>query len=448
MSKITIDYSKTGVMPHEVEYFKEQIVVAHKMLHEKTGAGNDFLGWVDLPVDYDKDEFERIQKAAEKIQGDSDVLIVIGIGGSYLGARACIDALSHTFYNALSKEKRKTPEIYYVGNNISGTYLKDLLDVCEGKEVSVNVISKSGTTTEPAIAFRVFKQFMEEKYGKEEAKNRIFATTDKARGALLTLSQEEGYETFTIPDDVGGRFSVLTAVGLLPIATAGINIAELMQGAADARAEYSNENVEENACYQYAAVRNALLRKGKTTEIIVNYEPCLQYFGEWWKQLYGESEGKDGKGLYPSSVNFSTDLHSLGQYIQDGQRILFETVINVENPRKDVELKKEASDLDGLNYLAGKTMDFVNKQAFQGTILAHVDGGVPNVVINLPAINAYHMGQLIYFFEKACGISGYLLGVNPFDQPGVEEYKKNMFALLGKKGFETLRDTLLARLQK
>ncbi|MBU3805178.1 MAG: glucose-6-phosphate isomerase [Candidatus Cellulosilyticum pullistercoris] len=448
MSKITIDYSKTGVMPHEVKYFKEQIAVAHKMLHEKTGAGNDFLGWIDLPVDYDKDEFARIQKAAEKIQSNSDVLIVIGIGGSYLGARACIDALSHTFYNALSKEQRKTPEIYYVGNNISGTYLKDLLDICEGKEVSVNVISKSGTTTEPAIAFRVFKQFMEEKYGKEEAKNRIFATTDKARGALLTLAKEEGYETFTIPDDVGGRFSVLTAVGLLPIAAAGINITELMQGAADARAEYSNENVEENACYQYAAVRNALLRKGKTTEVIVNYEPCLQYFGEWWKQLYGESEGKDGKGLYPSSVNFSTDLHSLGQYIQDGQRFLFETVINVENARKDVELKEEASDLDGLNYLAGKTMDFVNKQAFQGTILAHVDGGVPNVVINLPAINAYHMGQLIYFFEKACGISGYLLGVNPFDQPGVEEYKKNMFALLGKKGFETLRETLLARLQK
>lgn len=448
MSKITIDYSKTGVMPHEVSYFKEQIAVAHKMLHEKTGAGNDFLGWIDLPVDYDKEEFARIQKAAEKIQSDSDVLIVIGIGGSYLGARACIDALSHTFYNALSKEQRKTPEIYYVGNNISGTYLRDLLDVCEGKEVSVNVISKSGTTTEPAIAFRVFKQFMEEKYGKEEAKKRIFATTDKARGALLTLAKEEGYETFTIPDDVGGRFSVLTAVGLLPIAAAGIDISELMQGAADARAEYSNENVEENACYQYAAVRNALLRKGKTTEIIVNYEPCLQYFGEWWKQLYGESEGKDGKGLYPSSVNFSTDLHSLGQYIQDGQRFLFETVINVENARKDVELKEETSDLDGLNYLAGKTMDFVNKQAFQGTILAHVDGGVPNVVINLPAINAYHMGQLIYFFEKACGVSGYLLGVNPFDQPGVEEYKKNMFALLGKKGFEALRETLLARLQK
>ena len=448
MSKITIDYSKTGVQSHEVEYFKEQIAVAHKMLHEKTGAGNDFLGWVDLPVDYDKNEFARIQKAADKIKFDSDVLIVIGIGGSYLGARACVDALSHTFYNAISKEQRKTPEIYYVGNNISGTYLSDLLDVCEGKDVSVNVISKSGTTTEPAIAFRVFKKFMEDKYGKAEAKNRIFATTDKAKGALLTLAKEEGYETFVIPDDVGGRFSVLTAVGLLPIAAAGIDIAELMRGAADARSEYSNENVEENACYQYAAVRNALLRKGKTTEVIVNYEPCLQYFGEWWKQLYGESEGKDGKGLYPSSVNFSTDLHSLGQYIQDGQRILFETVINVENPRKNVTLQEEASDLDGLNYLAGKTMDFVNKQAYQGTILAHVDGGVPNVVINLPQIDAYNMGNLIYFFEKACGISGYLLGVNPFNQPGVEEYKKNMFALLGKKGFESLRETLLKRLQK
>ena len=448
MSKITIDYSKTGVQSHEVEYFKEQIAVAHKMLHEKTGAGNDFLGWVDLPVDYDQDEFVRIQKAADKIKNDSDVLIVIGIGGSYLGARACIDALSHTFYNALSKEQRKTPEIYYVGNNISSTYLSDLLDVCEGKEVSVNVISKSGTTTEPAIAFRVFKKFMEDKYGKEEAKKRIFATTDQAKGALLTLAKEEGYETFVIPDDVGGRFSVLTAVGLLPIAAAGVDIVELMKGAADARETYSNPNVEENACYQYAAVRNALLRKGKTTEVIVNYEPCLQYFGEWWKQLYGESEGKDGKGLYPSSVNFSTDLHSLGQYIQDGQRILFETVINVENPRKNVTLQEEASDLDGLNYLAGKTMDFVNKQAYQGTILAHVDGGVPNVVINLPAIDAYHMGALIYFFEKACGISGYLLGVNPFNQPGVEEYKKNMFALLGKKGFEALRETLLQRLQK
>lgn len=448
MSKITIDYSKTGVQSHEVEYFKEQIAIGHKMLHEKTGPGNDFLGWVDLPVDYDKEEFARIQKAADKIKNDSDVLIVIGIGGSYLGARACIDALSHTFYNALSKEQRKAPEIFYVGNSISGTYLKDLLDVCENKEVSVNVISKSGTTTEPAIAFRVFKEFMENKYGKAEAKKRIFATTDKEKGALLTLAKEEGYETFVIPDDVGGRFSVLTAVGLLPIAAAGIDITELMKGAADARITYSNPNVDENPCYQYAAVRNALLRKGKSTEIIVNYEPCMQYFGEWWKQLFGESEGKDGKGLYPSSVNFSTDLHSLGQYIQDGQRTMFETVINVEQSRKDITIQSEENDLDGLNYLAGKTMDFVNKQAYQGTILAHVDGGVPNVVINLPAIDAYNLGALIYFFEKACGISGHLLGVNPFNQPGVEEYKKNMFALLGKKGFESLRETLLARLQK
>lgn len=446
MGKITLDYSNAGVKQHEVDYFKSQVALAHQALHEKTGAGNDFLGWVDLPVNYDKEEFKRIKEAAEKIKADSDILIVIGIGGSYLGARACIDALSHTFYNSLSKEQRKTPEIYYVGNNISGTYLRDLLDVCEGKEVSVNVISKSGTTTEPAIAFRVFKKYMEERYGKEEAKNRIFATTDQAKGALLTLAKEEGYETFVIPDDVGGRFSVLTPVGLLPIAVSGISIDELMQGAADARAEYSNSNVEENACYQYAVVRNALLRKGKTTEIIVNYEPCLQCFGEWWKQLYGESEGKDHKGLYPSSVNFSTDLHSLGQYIQDGQRILFETVINIENPRKDVVLEEEPVDLDGLNYLSGKTMDFVNKKAFEGTTLAHVDGGVPNVVVNLPAIDAYHMGQMIYFFEKACGISGYLLGVNPFDQPGVEEYKKNMFALLGKKGYEVLREALLARL--
>ena len=447
---LVVDLSKAApyLKSHEVAYMQETINQAHNKLHNGTGAGNDFLGWIDLPVDYDKGEFERIKQAAKKIQDNSDVLIVIGIGGSYLGARACIDALSHTFYNSLSKEQRKTPEVYYVGNNISGTYLKDLLDVCEGKEVSVNVISKSGTTTEPAIAFRVFKEFMENKYGKEAAKERIFATTDKARGALLTLAQEEGYETFVIPDDVGGRFSVLTPVGLLPIAVAGISIDDLMKGAADAREEYLNPNVEENECYKYAAVRNALLRKGKTTEIIVNYEPCLQYFGEWWKQLYGESEGKDGKGLYPSSVNFSTDLHSLGQYIQDGQRMLFETVINVENPRKDVTLQEEASDLDGLNYLAGKTMDFVNKKAFEGTILAHVDGGVPNVVVNMPSIDAYNMGRMIYFFEKACGVSGYLLGVNPFDQPGVEEYKKNMFALLGKKGFEALRETLLARLQK
>ncbi|WP_053982478.1 glucose-6-phosphate isomerase [Niameybacter massiliensis] len=446
MSKITLDYSKTGINKHEVEFFEAQVKLAHEMLHNKTGVGNDFLGWIDLPADYDKAEFERIQQAAEKIKNDSDVLIVIGIGGSYLGARACIEALSHTFYNSLSKEQRKTPAVYFVGNNISGTYLKNLLDVCEGKEVSVNVISKSGTTTEPAIAFRVFKKYMEERYGKEAAKERIYATTDAARGALLTLAKEEGYETFVIPDDVGGRFSVLTAVGLLPIAVAGIDIEALMQGAAEGRSEYSNENVAENVCYQYAAVRNALLRKGKNVEILVNYEPCLQYFGEWWKQLYAESEGKDQKGIFPSSLNFSTDLHSLGQYVQDGQRFLFETVLNVESPRLDVTLEEESVDLDGLNYLAGQTMDFVNKKAFEGTLLAHVDGGVPNIVVNVPELDAFTVGKLIYFFEKACGISGYLLGVNPFDQPGVEEYKKNMFALLGKKGYEELREVLVKRI--
>ncbi|MGL4363321.1 MAG: glucose-6-phosphate isomerase [Cellulosilyticaceae bacterium] len=448
MNTITLDYSKTGVQEHEIICFKEQVKVAHDMLHNKTGAGNDFLGWIDLPVDYDKTEFTRIQQAAKKIQQDSDILIVIGIGGSYLGARACIEALTHQFYNSLTKEQRKAPEIYFVGNNISGTYLKNLLDVCEGKEVSVNVISKSGTTTEPAIAFRVFKKFMEKKYGKDGAKSRIFATTDGARGALLTLAEEEGYEKYVIPDDVGGRFSVLTAVGLLPIAVSGVDIQLLMDGAAAAREEYSSENVEENACYQYAVVRNALLRKGKNVELIVNYEPALQYFGEWWKQLYGESEGKDNKGIYPSSANFSTDLHSLGQYIQEGQRFLFETVINIEKPKLDMVLEEEPVDLDGLNYLAGKTMDFVNKQAFKGTLLAHVDGGVPNMVVNVPVLDEFNLGKLIYFFEKACGISGYLLAVNPFDQPGVEAYKKNMFALLGKEGFEDLRTELLKQLEQ
>lgn len=446
MSQITLDYSKTGVKAYELEYLAPQVQAAHNMLHNKTGAGSDFLGWIDLPINYDKEEFARIQKAADKIKDDSDILIVIGIGGSYLGARACIEGLSHTFYNALSKEQRKTPQVFFVGNNISGTYLKNLLEVCESKEVSVNVISKSGTTTEPAIAFRVFKKFMENKYGKEEAKKRIFATTDKERGALLTLAKEEGYETFVISDDVGGRFSVLTAVGLLPIAVANINIEELMKGAAEGRTEYANTNLSENACYQYAMVRNALLKRSKNMEIMVNYEPTLQYFGEWWKQLYAESEGKDQKGIYPSSVNFSTDLHSLGQYIQDGQRFLFETVLNIETPKEEVVLEEEAVDLDGLNYLAGKTMDFVNKKAFEGTLLAHVDGGVPNMIINVPNLDAYNMGKLIYFFEKACGISGYLLGVNPFDQPGVEEYKKNMFALLGKKGYEELREELVKRI--
>lgn len=447
MSKITLDYSKTGLQSHELTHLEQQVKLAHDMLHEKTGAGNDFLGWIDLPITYDKQEFKRIQEAAEKIKKDSDILIVIGIGGSYLGARACIEALTHTFYNSLSKEQRNLPQVFFVGNNISGTYLKHLLDVCEGKEVSVNVISKSGTTTEPAIAFRVFKKYMEGKYGKEEAQKRIFATTDAQRGALRTLAQEEGYETFVIPDDVGGRFSVLTAVGLLPIAVAGVDIEEMMKGAAEGRIEYNNTNVKENPCYQYAVVRNALLRKGKSVEILVNYEPCLQYFGEWWKQLYAESEGKDNKGIFPSSLNFSTDLHSLGQYVQDGQRMLFETVLNVNSPKLDVVLEEEPVDLDGLNYLAGQTMDFVNKKAFEGTLLAHVDGGVPNIVLNISELDAFTMGKLIYFFEKACGISGYLLGVNPFDQPGVEEYKKNMFALLGKKGYEELRETLLKRIK-
>lgn len=446
MSTISLDYSKTGVEAHEVECLKWQVQGAHELLHAKTGAGNDYLGWIDLPVDYDKDEFLRIQKAAEKIQDNSDVLIVIGIGGSYLGARAAIEALTHTFYNSLEKEQRKTPEIYFVGNNISGTYMNHLLEVCEGKEISVNVISKSGTTTEPAIAFRVFKKLMEEKYGKEEAKERIYATTDSSKGALLTLAKEEGYETFVIPDDVGGRFSILTAVGLLPIAVAGIEIEEMMKGAADGRKEYSNTNIDQNPCYQYAIVRNILKNKGKEMEIMVNYEPSLQYFSEWWKQLYGESEGKDQKGIFPVSVNFSTDLHSLGQYVQDGRRNLFETVLNVETPTLDFVLEKEESDLDGLNYLAGKSMDFVNKKAFEGTLIAHVDGGVPNMILNIPELDAYNFGKLVYFFEKACGISGYMLGVNPFDQPGVEEYKKNMFALLGKDGYEELRKQLIERI--
>ncbi len=426
MSNIGIDFSNAGVGCKEIQNIIPSVKLAHQMLNEKTGAGSDFLGWIDLPVNYDKEEFYRIKKAAEKIQQNSDVLIVIGIGGSYLGARACIEALTHQFYNSLTKEQRKTPEIYFVGNNISSTYMENLLDVCKGKDISVNVISKSGTTTEPAIAFRVFKKYLEDKYGKEEAKNRIFATTDKARGALLTMAKNEGYETFIIPDDVGGRFSVLTAVGLLPIAAAGISIDELMAGAAEGRTEYGTDDVCENPAYKYAIIRNILLAKNKNTEIIVNYEPCLQYFAEWWKQLYAESEGKDKKGIFPASANFSTDLHSIGQYIQDGGRFIFETILNVKKPKFERTLEAAENDLDGLNYLAGKTMDFVNKKAFEGTLLAHVDGGVPNIVINIEQLDAFTFGKLVYFFEKACGISGYLLRVNPFDQPGVEEYKRNM----------------------
>jgi glucose-6-phosphate isomerase len=445
---LSIDLSKAEpyLNGHEVAYMEEAIRVAHDKLHNKTGAGKDFLGWVDLPVNYDKEEFARIKKAAEKIKSDSDVLIVIGIGGSYLGARAAIEMLTNNFYNSLSKDKRKTPAIFYVGNNISSTYMAELLEAIEGLEVSVNVISKSGTTTEPAIAFRIFKDYMEKKYGKEEAKSRIYATTDASRGALKSLADAEGYETFVIPDDVGGRFSVLTAVGLLPIAAAGINIDEIMEGAADAREEYLNPSLAENECYKYAAARNALYNKGKFIEILVNYEPSIHYFNEWWKQLYGESEGKDNKGIFPAAVDFSTDLHSMGQYIQEGRRDLFETVINVEKAKKEIVIEESKENIDGLNFLAGKTMDFVNKKAFQGTLLAHNDGGVPNLVVNVPELTPYYFGRMVYFFEKACGISGYVLGVNPFDQPGVEAYKKNMFALLGKPGFEAMKAELEQRL--
>jgi glucose-6-phosphate isomerase len=449
MTHIQFDYSKalTFFGEHEIRYLQDAVKVFHHALHEKTGQGSDFTGWIDLPVDYDKEEFARVQKAAAKIQQDSDVLLVIGIGGSYLGARAAIEMLNHSFYNALPSEKRKTPQIIFTGNNISSTYMKDVMDFLEGKDFSINVISKSGTTTEPAIAFRIFRKLLEEKYGKEEARKRIYATTDKAKGALKTVADEEGYETFVIPDDVGGRYSVLTAVGLLPIAVSGADIEAMMKGAAQAREDFGHSELENNLAYQYAAVRNILYNKGKTTELLINYEPGLQYFAEWWKQLFGESEGKDQKGIYPSSANFSTDLHSLGQYIQEGRRDLFETVIKVENPRHEVTIEAEENDLDGLNYLAGKTVDFVNNKAFEGTMLAHTDGGVPNLIVRIPKMDEYTFGYLVYFFEKACAMSGYLLGVNPFDQPGVEAYKVNMFALLGKPGYEEKKAELEKRLK-
>lgn len=448
MSKVTFDYSKAAgfISNEEVTYMEKQVLDAKELLVSKEGAGNDFLGWVDLPVDYDKEEFDRIKKAAEKIKSDSEVLLVIGIGGSYLGARAAIEFLRHSFYNVVSKEIRKTPEIYFVGNSISSTYVKHLIDVIGDRDFSINIISKSGTTTEPAIAFRVFKEMAEKKYGKAEAAKRIYATTDKARGALKGLATEEGYETFVVPDDVGGRFSVLTAVGLLPIAVSGADIDKLMEGAQAGRAAAMDKPFAENDALKYAAIRNILLRKGKTIEILANYEPSLHYVSEWWKQLYGESEGKDQKGIFPASVDLTTDLHSMGQFIQDGNRILFETVMNVEKSQEELVLKEEAVDLDGLNYLAGKTVDFVNKSAMNGTILAHTDGNVPNLIVNIPEQNEYYLGQLFYFFEFACGVSGYLLGVNPFNQPGVESYKKNMFALLGKPGFEKEREELLKRL--
>ena len=429
-------FAKNFFNEDELKQIKPYVELANEVLTSKTGAGNDFLGWVDLPETYDKDEFARIKKAAEKIKNDSEVLVVIGIGGSYLGAKAAIEFLSHSFYNNLPKDKRKTPEIYFAGTNMSGVYLQHLIDVVGDRDFSVNVISKSGTTTEPAIAFRVFKKMLEEKYGKEEAAKRIYATTDKAKGALKTLATAEGYETFVVPDNVGGRFSVLTAVGLLPIAAAGIDIDDLMAGAKDAMNDFANKNMDENQALQYAAVRNILHRKGKDLELMVNYEPRVHYLAEWWKQLCGESEGKEGKGLYPTSADFSADLHSLGQYIQQGQRLFFETVVSIGKPEVEFVIESDKENLDGLNFIAGKTLDYVNKKATDGVILAHVDGNVPNLGINIPEVTPYHLGYTFYFFEKACGVSGYLLGVNPFDQPGVEAYKKNMFALLGKPGYE------------
>ena len=450
MSKVTFDYSRAAsfIGENEVESMKKLALDAKEVLVSKTGAGNDFLGWIDLPVNYDKEEFARIKQAAAKIQNDSEVLVVICIGGSYLGARAAIEFLRHSFYNVVDKSIRKTPEIYFVGNSISSTYIKHLIDVIGDRDFSINMISKSGTTTEPAIAFRVFKEMAEQKYGKEGAAKRIYATTDKARGSLKNLANEEGYESFVVPDDVGGRFSVLTAVGLLPIAVSGADIDKLMEGAAEGRKMALEAPFEENDAVKYAALRNILLRKGKGIEILANYEPCAHFVSEWWKQLYGESEGKDQKGIFPASVDLTTDLHSMGQFIQDGARTMFETVLNIETSREEIIIGEEPVDLDGLNYLAGKNVDFVNKSAMNGTILAHTDGQVPNFMVNVPEVNEFYLGELFYFFEFACGVSGYLLGVNPFNQPGVESYKKNMFALLGKPGYEAQREELLKRLQK
>lgn len=447
-NRVRFDYGKAScfIADHEIHNIKSLAEAAKATLLSREGAGNDYLGWIDLPVDYDKEEFARIKEAAAKIKEDSDVLLVIGIGGSYLGARAAIEFLGHSFANCVDKSVRKAPEVYFVGNSISSTYVKHLMDVIGDRDFSINMISKSGTTTEPAIAFRVFKAMLENKYGKEEAAKRIYATTDKARGSLKNLADEEGYQTFVVPDDVGGRFSVLTAVGLLPIAVSGADIDALMAGAQSARERALNAPFEENDAVLYAALRNVLHKKGKSVEILANYEPCVHYVSEWWKQLYGESEGKDQRGIFPASVDLTTDLHSMGQFIQDGARIMFETVIDIEKSREEIIIGTEPVDLDGLNYLAGKTVDFVNKSAMNGTILAHTDGQVPNFMIHVPEVNEFYLGELFYFFEFACGVSGYMLGVNPFNQPGVESYKKNMFALLGKPGYEAQREELLKRL--
>ena len=447
---ISFDYSNAMFMvdDSDIAAMKDRVLEAKKTLLDRTGEGNDFLGWIDLPVNYDKEEFNRIKAAAKKIQSDSDILLVIGIGGSYLGARAAIEALRHTFYNVIDKDMRQgCPEIYFCGNNISSTYLEHLLEVVGDRDFSINIISKSGTTTEPAIAFRLFRKLLIEKYGEKEAAKRIYATTDKEKGALKKLADEEGFETFVVPDDVGGRFSVLTAVGLLPIAVSGADIKQLMVGAATARQTCLEADFEHNDALQYAALRNILREKGKTMEILANYTPSVHYIGEWWKQLFGESEGKDGMGLFPTACDFTTDLHSLGQFIQDGTKNHIETVLDVQNPRRKIIMEQEDNDLDGMNYLAGRTVDFINRQAMTGTILAHVDGQIPNLKITIPHMDEYCLGELFYFFEFACGVSGYVLGVNPFNQPGVESYKKNMFALLGKPGYEEQREQLKARLE-
>ncbi len=435
MSGIKLNLKNTGISQKSIMEYKEQVENIHKELHQKANDEKDFVGWLELPTNYDKKEFSRIKKAAKKIKKESDILVVIGIGGSYLGARAVIEALTSTFNNMLTDKQRKYPQILYVGNNLSPNYINELIEYIGDKDFSVNVISKSGTTTEPAIAFRIFREILENKYGIDEARSRIYVTTDKERGALKTLADNEGYEKFVIPDNVGGRYSVLTAVGLLPIATAGINIDKLMQGAQNAQERYDDPNLKYNECYKYAVTRNILYKLYKNTEILVNYEPKMHYFTEWWKQLYGESEGKDQKGIFPAGVDFTTDLHSMGQYIQEGRRNLFETVISIENPKSDITINKDEDNLDGLNYLAGKTLDYVNKKAMEGTVKAHVSGDVPNIMINIENLDEENIGELIYFFEKACAMSGMILGVNPFNQPGVEEYKKNMFKLLKKPGF-------------
>ncbi len=444
MISLNDKHLKGFVAPHELTALKDQVSSAHKMVHEKSGLGNDFLGWVDLPENYDREEFARIKSAAERIKKNTEVFIVIGIGGSYLGARAAIELLASPFYNNLKKD---TPDIYFVGNNISATYLNEILSICEGRDVSVNIISKSGTTTEPALAFRVFRNLLEKKYGKDGAKERIFATTDKARGTLKELSDKEGYETFVVPDDVGGRYSVLTAVGLLPIAVAGIDIDAMMEGAQIARRELAVDDIEKNDCYKYAAIRNALYRKGKSVEMLISYDPAFTMMAEWFKQLFGESEGKDNKGIFPASAVFSTDLHSMGQFIQSGSRIMFETVVNIKSPKKDLFIDADPNNFDGLNFLSNQNMSVVNQKAFEGTVLAHTEGGVPNIILDVEKIDEKVFGYMVYFFEKACAISGYMLGVNPFDQPGVESYKKNMFALLGKPGYEGQKAELESKLK-